>query len=123
MVAAVSQTDRVRAWILRGHHTTIADWDRQPAIDGGRKITRLARCIGDLKDEGLPVQSVMVDLGDAHVKEYWLASSSNLVSVPPQGSGQGIDATPAAQRPLLPQAPFSAPRCAIDDDLDWNEAA
>lgn len=75
-----AQTERVLAQ-LRKSSVTIADFDRQPACDGGDKITRLAARILDLKKRGLPIDSRMVRLGDTHVKEYWL---SDLVEATPE---------------------------------------
>jgi hypothetical protein len=71
-MSAVHQSERVLAQ-LRKSPVTIADFDRQPACDGGARITRLAARILDLKQRGLPIESRMVRLGDTHVKEYWLS--------------------------------------------------
>lgn len=108
MSATDGQCGRVQAWLETHESTTIADWDRQPACDGGDKITRLAARIGDLKTKrGLSIDSRLVPLGETRVAEYRLN---------PKSSRQPAPDTLAASL-------FSTPRSAIDDDWDWTAAA
>jgi hypothetical protein len=126
MTDDVSQTDRVEAWLRAHGSTTIGDWDRQPACDGGNKITRLARCIGDLRARGVPIPlSTRVKLGNAFVAEYRLATEPRPSSCmePTDGPLRQAAPAPAHTPPSLGQATFSRPRCALDDDYDYDAAA
>jgi hypothetical protein len=69
----LSQTDRVLA-VLRVRPVSIADFDRQPACDGGNRITRLAPRILELKRRGCVITSRMVPLGSTRVAQYTLIS-------------------------------------------------
>ena len=101
---------RVLAQLRKGP-VTLADFDRDTAVDGGARITRLAARIQDLKDDGYAISSRKVRLGHALVAEYRLVSCSDPLS--PVGQA------PAPHPPLVARATSS--RCAIDDD--WDEAA
>ena len=91
-----SATSRVLE-VLRQRPVTIGDWDRQPACDGGNRITRLAARIYDLKQEGYDISSRQVELGDAYVAEYSLVADRKLASAgqPLIRSGEGGNAVDA----------------------------
>lgn len=112
----MSGTVRIGNWLLKHGSTTIADWDREPACDGGHKITRLAARIKDLRDEGWDIPpSVMVPLGHARVAKYTLRTR------PPEfPATDGGTPAPVPPLSLLGEAHSSA-HCAIDDD--WEDAA
>lgn len=104
----MSDTSRVETWLRAHGRTNMTEWDRQPAIDGGNKVTRLARCIGDLKAKGLPIPPAKrIKIGNCWVAEYRLTS---LASIPERN--EPTETTDAL---------FSAAQCAIDDD--WDTAA
>ncbi|MDE2103215.1 MAG: hypothetical protein KGL39_38570 [Patescibacteria group bacterium] len=110
----MTQCDRIDA-VLDKRPVTIADFDRQPACDGGDRITRLAARIQDLKDRGRDIRSRWVTLGNTQVKQYYKVSQSCPdVSSLPTGQPAAPAATPI---PLLAQPTSS--QCALDDDWDW----
>lgn len=131
----MSDTSRVEAWLRAHHSTNMTEWDRQPAIDGGNKVTRLARCIGDLKDRGLPIPpSKRIKIGDSWVAEYrllpetsgWPGAGTPLAVTSPQRSAstKQVPGTPAPNDGTGPGVtPGSVlathAQCAIDDDWDW----
>lgn len=101
-----SQTLRVRDQLRIGP-VTILDFDRQPAIDGGSRITRLARCVGDLKYRGYTIDSKLVAVGDVHVARYTLVSEPDVES--DDSAGQIVtDALGTAQDRLKASTSLSA---------------
>lgn len=61
------QSARVLA-VLRQRPVTLADFDCQPACDGGDRITRLGARIQDLKDDGYRLHSERI----GHIARYTL---------------------------------------------------
>jgi hypothetical protein len=78
------QTARVLA-VLRRRPVTLADFDCQPACDGGDRITRLGARIQDLKDDGYPIASKRL----GHMARYTLLtgpiSQASPALTPPAG--------------------------------------
>jgi hypothetical protein len=67
------QTARVLR-ILETRPTSLTDWDREPAVDGGARITRLAARIAELRKLGFPVRTDHVTtVGRAHIARYRLS--------------------------------------------------
>ena len=60
--------------VLEQRSVTIADFDCQPACDGGDRITRLGARVHELKRAGFPVHGVRVKLGTTHVQRYTLVT-------------------------------------------------
>lgn len=114
----MSQCSRIDA-VLDVRPVTIADFDRQPACDGGNKIARLAARIDDLKKQGKDIRSRWVTLGDVQVKQYYKVFQS-CPRVSP--AGQAPAAEPSPLEHLRPATTSTQPRCALFDD-DWEDAA
>jgi hypothetical protein len=107
-----SQKERVLAQLRRGE-ITLADFDRETAVDGGARITRLAARIQDLKDDGYAISRRMVKLGGTLVAEYRLYEL-------PVADLSSPQQPPAPSTPPVARATTS--HNAIDDDWDWKAA-
>ena len=70
-----SQNMTVLAHLQAGH--SITSWE---AIERW-KITRLARCVGDLKDEGYPIQSELLSANGKRYARYWLPQEKGQLSL------------------------------------------
>lgn len=64
--------------VLRQRPVTLADFDCQPACDGGDRITRLGARIQDLKDDGYRLRSQRV----GHIARYTLIAEPQTSSSP-----------------------------------------
>lgn len=99
---------------------TLADFDRDTAIDGGARITRLAARIQDLKDDGYAISRRMVRLGSAMVAEYRLVDLAPEESRRSPGTSIGTEAKGLRKGSAAPQGQT---RSAIFDVDDFEDAA
>lgn len=113
--------ERVLAQLRKGP-VLAADFDRQPAIDGGNRHTRVAARITDLKNQGHEIGSRRVKLGNATVAEYFLIREAG-APAKSVGIANGLRdvSSPAGFGPAWadtknPQAPSAY---ADEEGVDW----
>lgn len=122
-----SQCDRIRD-ALRHGPTDQRAWNN-PA-DGGEPIPQIARRIHDLRNRGYEI--VDVEIPGCKFVAYRLVSEPNTGAPsarinPSSPKGESPARVAPASPPLLLSDPrpdtVPAPRCAINDDYDWEDAA
>ena len=114
------QTARVLA-VMRHRPVTLADFDCQPACDGGDRITRLGARIQDLKDDGYRVDSQRV----GHIARYTLIAepeTSGDRGMPDARPDQGACQPARPRASSTPAAADSSP-CGVQASLFDLEAA
>ena len=106
--------------VLERRPVTIADFDCQPACDGGDRITRLGARVHELKRAGFPVHGVRVKLGATHVQRYTLVTEPG--EVMPNRANSADQGISVRGRDHQVRGAGCA-RAENADDLAWIQAA